>query len=231
MPGGATSQRAADYVEILYELLFPVGEYRPNEAAAPIASRVADRLGVSRASAGEMLRRLADQGLIERGPGRSLALTATGIELAEQAIRATRVIETFLVSFMGYAPAQVHADATRMRDAFRPDMIDRLHERLGSPARCPHGWPVGAGDERQEAGDLRRLIELEEGARCRIVGIVEDDPELIGWLFDEGLVPGAGLRVQDVHPAAGRLTVGVGRSAKVVVGERAARQVYVTARG
>lgn len=231
MPGGgaSSSQRAADYVEILYALLFPVGEYRPSEAAAPIASRVADRLGVSRASAGEMLRRLADQGLVERGPGRSLALTAAGIELAEQAIRATRVIESFLVSYLGYPPAEVHAEATRMREAFTPAMVDRLHERLGSPERCPHGWPVGAGAERAESGDLRRLIELEPGARCEIVGIVEDDPDLIGWLFGEGLVPGAGLRVQDVHPAAGRLTVGLGRKAKIVVGERAARQVYVTA--
>jgi DtxR family Mn-dependent transcriptional regulator len=224
-----SSQRAIDYVEILYGLLFPVGEFRPSEAAAPIAARVADRLGVSRASAGEMLRRLAEQGLIERGPGRALSLTPKGIALAEHGVRATRVLETFLVSYLDYPPAEVHALATRMREAFGPEMIDRLHERLGSPARCPHGWPVGADSERRESGGLRRLIELEVGARCEIVGVIEDDPDLIGWLFGEGLVPGAGLRVQEVQPAAGHVTVGVGRKGKVVVGERAARQVFVTA--
>jgi len=219
--------RAIDYLEILYSLLFPVGEYRPSDAKAPIAARVADRLGVSRASAGEMLRRLAEQGLVARGPGRALALTVEGIALAESGVRATRVIETFLVSYLGYPPADVHARALTVREAFTPGMIDRLHERLGSPPRCPHGWPVSTDAERREAPELRRLIELEEGARCKIVGVTEDDPDLIGWLFAEGLVPGAGLRVREVQPAAGHVIVGVGRKA-TVVGERAARQVFVT---
>jgi DtxR family Mn-dependent transcriptional regulator len=227
--GAPSSQRAIDYVEILYGLLFPVGEYRPSEAAAPIAARVADRLGVSRASAGEMLRRLADQDLIERGPGRALSLTPKGIELAEYGVRATRVIETFLVSFLDYPAADVHAMAAGMRESFTPEMIDRLYDRLGAPARCPHGWPLGAGAERHQTSDLRRLIELEVGARCEIVGVAEDDPELIGWLFGAGLVPGAGLRVRDVQAAAGLVTVGLGRKPDIVVAERAARQVFVTA--
>jgi DtxR family transcriptional regulator, Mn-dependent transcriptional regulator len=226
-----SSQRAIDYVEILYGLLFPVGEYRPGEAAAPIAARVAERMGVSRASAGEMLRRMADQDLVERGPGRQLALTPKGIALAEHAVRATRVIETFLVNYMSYPPGEVHARAVAMREAFTPEMVDRLHAKLGAPERCPHGWPLGAGAERREASALRRLVELEAGATCEIVGVSEDDPDLIGWLFDEGLVPGAGLRVKEVQPAAGHLTVGIGRKATVVVGERAARQVFVTGAG
>jgi len=224
------NSRAVDYVEVLYGLLFPVGEYRPSEAATPIAARVADGLGVSRASAGEMLKRLVDQGLVERGPGRALALTPEGIALAEGGVRATRVIEAFLVDLLGYDPAGVHPLAVGMRDAFTPEMIDRLHERLGSPARCPHGWPVGAADERAEVGRLRRLVELEVGTRCEIVGVAETDPELVGWLFGAGLVPGAGLSVRDVQPAAGHVTVGVGSDdEEVVIGDRAASHVYVTA--
>lgn len=219
-----------DYVEVLYGLLFPVGEYRPSEASTPIAARVADRLGVSRASAGEMLKRLSDQGLVDRGPGRALALTPEGIALAESGVRATRVIEGFLVDLLGYDPADVHPMAVAMRDAFDPEMVDRLHEKLGSPARCPHGWPIVAADERAEAHGLRRLVELEVGARCEIVGVVETDPELVSWLFGAGLVPGAGLSIRDVQPAAGHVTVGVGRgNDEVVIGDRAASHVFVSA--
>jgi DtxR family Mn-dependent transcriptional regulator len=229
VPQSTGSPRSLDYVEVLYGLLFPVGEYRPADAAAPIAARVADGLGVSRASAGEMLRRLSEQGLVERGPGRALALTPDGIALAEHAVRATRVIETFLLDYLGYPPAEVHARALAMRDAFTPDAIDRLHAKLGSPPRCPHGWLIGQAEERAEAGTLRRLIELEAGARCEIVGMAEGDADLVGWLFDVGLVPGAGLRVRDVQPAAGHVTVGLGRGHDdVVVGDRAARQVFVS---
>ena len=226
-PGGG-SGRAGDYLEVLYRLLFPVGEYRPSEATAPIAARVADTLGVSRASAGEMIKRLVEQQLIERGPGRSLSLTKRGIELAEHSVRATRVIECFLVDYLGYDPAEVNALAVAMRDAFTPEITGRLHERLGSPERCPHGWPIGAADARRESGRLQRLAELEAGSRCEIVGVVETDPELVRWLFGAGLVPGAGLRVSDVQPAAGHVTVGLRRNGDVVVGDRAARQVFVT---
>ena len=56
-----------EYLEVIYFLAFPIGEYRPAGESA-IASRVAEMLGVSRASAGEMLKRLEADGLVERRP-------------------------------------------------------------------------------------------------------------------------------------------------------------------
>ena len=57
-----------EYLETIYFLAFPIGEYRPLTAGSPtLASRVAEMLGVSRASAGEMLKRLEADGLVERG--------------------------------------------------------------------------------------------------------------------------------------------------------------------
>ena len=52
-----------EYLETIYFLAFPIGEYRPDpNSSAAIASRVAEMLGVSRASAGEMLKRLEADG-------------------------------------------------------------------------------------------------------------------------------------------------------------------------
>jgi DtxR family transcriptional regulator, Mn-dependent transcriptional regulator len=57
-----------DYLETIYFLAFPIGEYHPVTDGSPtLASRVAEMLGISRASAGEMLKRLEAEGLIERG--------------------------------------------------------------------------------------------------------------------------------------------------------------------
>jgi len=51
-----------DYLETIYFLAFPIGEYRPDTKGSPtLAVRVADMLGVSRASAGEMLERIEAQ--------------------------------------------------------------------------------------------------------------------------------------------------------------------------
>jgi hypothetical protein len=47
----ATSHGIDDYLETIYFLAFPIGEYRPAPAGSSqtIASRVAEMLGVSRA--------------------------------------------------------------------------------------------------------------------------------------------------------------------------------------
>ena len=63
-----------EYLEVIYFLAFPIGEYRPAGESA-IASRVAEMLGVSRASAGEMLKRLEAEGLVERGEQKEAILT------------------------------------------------------------------------------------------------------------------------------------------------------------
>ena len=39
-----------EYLETIYFLAFPIGEYRPASGANAIASRVAEMLGISRAS-------------------------------------------------------------------------------------------------------------------------------------------------------------------------------------
>src|SRR5258705_13646901 len=68
-----------EYLETIYFLAFPIGEYRPQDTALPtLAARVAEMLGVSRASAGEMLKRLAAEGAIQRGEHQEALLTKDG---------------------------------------------------------------------------------------------------------------------------------------------------------
>src|SRR3954462_6666099 len=159
-----------EYLETIYFLAFPIGEYRPQTGGSPtLASRVAEMLGVSRASAGEMLKRLEAEGLIERGEHKEALLTPTGRARAEKVVRKPRLIERLLTDFMGYTAAEAHVHADRLGDTFDDDMIDRIDERLGQPDRCPHGWPVDPAFEQEENSELAPLSALEAGARATIV--------------------------------------------------------------
>src|ERR687889_1313625 len=132
-----------EYLETIYFLAFPIGEYRPHTGGTPtLASRVAEMLGVSRASAGEMLKRLEAEGLVERGEQKEAILTETGIERAERVVRKHRLIERLLTDFMGYTAAEAHVYADELGDTFTDEMVDRIARKLGDPERCPHGWPV-----------------------------------------------------------------------------------------
>src|SRR6266849_8677052 len=137
-----------EYLETIYFLAFPIGEYRPLGGGSPtLASRVAEMLGVSRASAGEMLKRLEAEGLVERGEHKEAILTETGLVRAEHAVRKHRIIERLLTDFMGYSGAEAHVHADELGDTFSDDMVERTWARLDKPERCPHGWPTDTAAE------------------------------------------------------------------------------------
>jgi DtxR family Mn-dependent transcriptional regulator len=216
-----------DYLETIWFLAFPIGEYRPQTSGTPtLASRVAEMLGVSRASAGEMLKRLENDGLVERGEHKEALLTKKGRARAEKVVRKHRIIERLLTDFMGYTAAEAHVHADELGESFSDDMIERIDEKLGHPQRCPHGWPVDTDFEQQENPELAPLSTLDPGDRATIVRLAEHDGELLHWFYDHGLVPGAELEVRAAEPAAGQLTVSLNGDEREV-GERAAAGLFV----
>ena len=215
-----------EYLETIYFLAFPIGEYRPATGATAIASRVAEMLGVSRASAGEMLKRLEVDGLVERGEQKEAILTEAGIERAERVVRKHRLIERFLTDFMGYTAAESHVHADELGDTFSEDMVERIYEKLGKPDRCPHGWPVDTALEKAENRGLVALAEVDAGSSAEIVRLAEHDGDLLHWFYEEGLVPGTLLEVRETHPAAGELKVLVNGGERAIA-EKAAQGLYV----
>jgi DtxR family transcriptional regulator, Mn-dependent transcriptional regulator len=216
-----------DYLETIWFLAFPIGEYRPVTTGTPtLASRVAEMLGVSRASAGEMLKRLEAEGLVERGERKEAILTRRGRARAEKVVRRHRIVERLLTDFMGYTAAEAHVYADELGESFSDDMIERIDEKLGHPQRCPHGWPVDTDFEQRENPELAPLSSLGPGDRATIVRLAEHDGDLLHWFYHHGLVPGADLEVRDAQPAAGQLTVSLNGDEREV-GERAAAGLFV----
>lgn len=223
----AAGHSIEDYLETIYFLAFPIGEYRPDTKGSPtLAVRVADMLGVSRASAGEMLKRLEGEGLVERGEQREAILTPKGREVAERVVRRHRIIERLLTDFMGYTPAEAHEQADLLGNTFTDDMVARVARQLGEPDRCPHGWPVDTDFEQAENRELKALAELEPGARAEIVRLAEHDGDLLHWFYDEGYVPGSKVEMLAAHPAAGQLSVVLDEGERAIA-EKAAQGLYV----
>ena len=215
-----------EYLETIYFLAFPIGEYTPNGAGSPpLASRVAEMLGVSRASAGEMLKRLEAEGLIERGARRRRS-SRDGPARAEQVVRKHRIIERLLTDFMGYTGYEAHERADELGDTFSDEMVERIDEKLGHPERCPHGWPVDPDVEQAENESLEPLAALAAGdarddraprrARRRAPALV--------------LRPGPRARPGDrgraAQPAADQFTVALDGGERAVT-EKAAAGLFV----
>jgi DtxR family Mn-dependent transcriptional regulator len=215
------------YLETIYFLAFPIGEYRPQTTGSPtLAARVAEMLGVSRASAGEMLKRLEAEGLIERGKHKEALLTPSGRVRAERMVRTHRIVERFLTDFLGYSAAEAHEFADEIGETFTDEMVERIAHRLGEPERCPHGWPVEPAVEQAENAELAPLAELEPGTKATIVRLAEHDGDLLRWFYDQGLVPGSEIEVRAASSAAGQVTVRLDGDERAV-GEKAAAGLFV----
>jgi Mn-dependent DtxR family transcriptional regulator len=216
-----------EYLETIYFLAFPIGEYRPLNSGSPtLASRVAEMLGVSRASAGEMLKRLEADGLIERGEQKEAVLTGPGRKRAERVVRKHRIIERLLTDFMGYSAAEAHVHADELGDTFNDDMVERIATKLGNPERCPHGWPVEPDLERAENEELVALAELDAGAKATIIRLAEHDGDLLHWFYDQGFEPGRELQMTAADPSAGSFRVKL-NGREETVAEKAAAGLFV----
>jgi DtxR family Mn-dependent transcriptional regulator len=195
-PPAATASAGAhsveDYLIAIDWLTSPVGPCGALVENAPtLAAHVSSTLGVSRPTAGEMLGRLEQQGLIRRGASKELVLTATGRDKADRVVRAHRVLERFAVDTLGYGLDTCFAHARRLAPSFDDEAIARLERALGHPGRCPHGWPVDPAAARDDAAHLVALTALAAGASARVELLPESDPAALAQALDAGLVPGA----------------------------------------
>ena len=186
-------------------------------------------LGVSRASAGEMLKRLEAEGLIERGEQKEALLTAAGPR-ARRASRAQapdhRAAAHRLHGLHGRRGARARGRARRHVHR-RDGRADRREARPSRPlpARLARRPRRRAGGEPR----ARRARRAEPGTQATIVRLAEHDGELLHWFYDQGLVPGTSVVVRAAEPAAdsSRCALDGGERA---VSEKAAAGLFVRPR-
>ena len=218
------SQAVQDYVKAVY-LETEVDEGGSEGSAATTA--VAGRLGVSAASATNMLKRLDTLGLVDLVPYRGAELTDAGRKVALEVIRHHRLLETYLAEALGVPWDEVHAEAEVLEHVLSERLEDRIAERLGDPTSDPHGHPIPPRSGDVVSPERVPLAGLEAGSRAIVAEVSDRDPALLRYLGEAGLFPGALVRATSVEPFEGPLTLEIGHSTRVL-GREAASHVLVT---
>ncbi|NQX10788.1 metal-dependent transcriptional regulator [Microbacteriaceae bacterium VKM Ac-2855] len=188
----------------------------------PITGKaLAERFGTTPANITDTVKRLAAQGLVVHEPYRPVVLTPAGERYAIQMVRRHRLLESFLVTTLGYSWDEVHDEAERLEHACTDLMIDRIDALLGHPERDPHGDPIPTKDGRtSRPQDAVQLSEARDG-RYSITRISDDDPALLAEFEVHGLGPGADITVtahdedRVVATPEGSVTVGLLASAAI----------------
>jgi DtxR family Mn-dependent transcriptional regulator len=215
-PAEPLTRSVEDYLKAIYRIA--------RESRSASTSEIADLLGLSAASVSGMIRRLSEQGLLEHVPYKGVVLTQEGRRIALRMVRRHRVLEAYLVEFLGYSWDTVHDEAERLEHAVSDLLIERMAGVLGNPRFDPHGDPIPASDGSMDEVAYTPLADVPAGEPIEVRRVDTSQPERLRFLEQTGLKPGARVEVVERQPFGGPLRIRIG-AGEQVIGAELARQV------
>jgi DtxR family transcriptional regulator, Mn-dependent transcriptional regulator len=208
------SSAIEDYAKAIYAL-----QDRGSDSVSTTA--IADRLGVSAASASGMVKRLGELGLVDHAPYRGVTLTDDGRRVALEVMRHHRLLELYLVKSLGVPWDRVHAEAEVLEHVLSEELEELIAAKLGDPTRDPHGDPIPTRDLELEESPTQSLQSLEPGARGVFARVSDAEPDMLRFLAERGIAPGDSFEVIDKQPFDGPLFVRFGDHVQVLGGSLA----------
>ncbi len=190
------------YLEIIYMMAA--------EGQPVIGARLAESLHVSRPTVTATLKRMVRDGLVEVDKDKEIRLTRKGLATAEHLQRRHRVVERWLTDVLGLDWAESDAEAHHLEHAMSDEVAELLNKHLGYPTTCPHGNPIPGNVNTSEIGKSFQLSTAKQGDRVvvtRVSEYAENVAELLKYLGERGLVPGAKVHVTEIAPLNGPLTL------------------------
>jgi DtxR family transcriptional regulator, Mn-dependent transcriptional regulator len=180
-------------------------------------SELATRLGIAPASVTGMVQKMAsaDPPLVYYKKHQGVRLTTAGEKAALAVIRRHRLLETYLVTALGYSWDEVHDEAEHLEHFISPMLEARIANALGHPTHDPHGDPIPSANlELPESAErpLSALMPRQAGTICRVAA----DPALLRHADGLGLIPGARVSVESYSEIDQNMTIRTEKSAHVL---------------
>lgn len=194
-------QGAQEYLEAIFEM--------EEEGGTIQQARIARRLGVSRATVSEQIRRLEKEGLLKID-ARDISLSETGIEVATPLVRRHRLAERLLTDILDIPWHRAHEEAHHWEHVISPEVEEKILTKTGATT-CPHGNPIPGYDppyDRKKLVPLTNLQLNQSGVLSLLTEDVELETGVLKYFEDHKLMPGAGLQVTAIGPD-GTLTLDV----------------------
>ena len=197
-----------DYLKAIYQL--------SPEGRPAATSEIANLLALSAPSVTGMVKRLSEHGLLEHVPYRGVLLTEDGRRAALRMVRRHRLIEAYLVEFLGYSWDTVHEEAERLEHAVSDTLVEQMAGALGHPSVDPHGDPIPSADGSIQELACIPLSDVPVGETVAISRVHESQPDRLRYIASLGLRPGVEVTVVDRQPMDDLVTVQVGPETQVI---------------
>jgi DtxR family Mn-dependent transcriptional regulator len=209
-----------EYLESIFEL--------EEEGQKILQARIGERLGLTPATVSEGMKRLAAEGLTTVGQGREIVLTDRGRAVAETLVRRHRLAERMLVDILGIPWHLCHEQAEDWEKVMTSEVEEAILAKLEGDATCPHGNPIPGAPSVVPWSDLKAIGAMRLGENGRLTRLLEDvelDHEVLKYLEDHKLMPGADVELVEIAPDNTRTLAVAGE--QVALGPQLADNLWV----
>ncbi len=209
---GELTPTIRDYLAEIYRL----SSHNNDPRGFVSTSALAELLDVSPPAVNRMVTKLREMGLLEHEPYQGIHLTDVGKREALKQLRRHRIVESFLVTVMGFGWHEVHEEADLISRGLTETIEKRMFDMAGSPTTCPHGEPIPAADGSLPEPDDRLLSACAEKQHLIITRVRTREPDRLEYLAALGLVPGTQLELLHMAPFNGPIQLRVGKEYRII---------------
>jgi len=203
--------------QTIEEYLETIKTLEEMEGSPVKTSSLARVLAVSAASVSEMLQRLSEKGMVKYTPYSGVSLTEKGLQQALKLTRRHRLWEVFLNRYLDIGWEEVYDEACNLEHNTSDLVAEKLAQFLDNPVVCPHGNPIPDGSLKLPETSGTPIANLQIGKKARIVRIANEiNAELLHYLNELSLVPGAEIEVIEKATFDGTITIKAGEFIKAI---------------
>lgn len=174
-------------------------------------TELAEYMGVSPASVSEMIKVLANEGLVEYAKYKGVSLTDEGLIYARQIRKKHHVLERFLTDYLNIDHMTAHEEACKMEHAISSDSAIKMCHMMGPQVdsdciSCKN--PCKAASD--GITEIMPMNGMGQGKSGRISHIKSEDSEVVKKLISMGFVPGRDVTIESILSDGGPRVIRIG---------------------
>jgi len=179
-----------NYIKAIYHLsLFQKKGVNTNAIAKMIETKAS--------SVTDMIKKLAEKGLVEYQKYQGVTLTDSGLYAAKMIVRKHRLWEVFLVEKLDFTWDEVHDVAEELEHIQSEKLINKLDAFLGFPTEDPHGDPIPNARGEIKKVDKKLLSDLKIGQKSICVGVKDTSSEFLKYLDKQQIALGSNFEIKE----------------------------------
>ncbi len=212
-----------DYLKALYFL--------NKEDSRINLTELSDKLGVSKPTANNMIKKLEEQGWVNYRKYKPVELTEKGRKTAALIVRKHRLTELFLYKIMDFGWEEVHEIAEQMEHIPSEKLFARMDEMLNYPKVDPHGSPIPNQEGNVVEQQYQSLVDLAVGQKVQLSALTKSSVDLLHYLNELKIELGTHIEVLKKEPFDNSLIISCNGKAPLMVSQKVAKSLLVTTVG